>query len=318
MKSQSLLLLLASVTLFAAGGAACPRVLQQYTAPAPVVFEGTPTIDRIIAVNNANSEKIQQLQSTGATLKVPGVPALRTTVSFDRPKRFRLLADTSLTGVELDMGSNDQEFWMWVKRNRPPAVYYCAHDEFHNSAVRDVIPIEPSWIAEALGVVYFDPRGRHEGPYESGEGRIEIRTKIPTPEGDVTKLTVLDDSHGWVLEQHIFDVTGSRVASAIASHHRYDPGTGVTLPRHIEFELPTIEMSFTLEVSDYIVNRLTGDPETLWTRPKRNQVPPVDLGRIAGDSSHLMAPQFEQAPYNAPQTQPSQEASTPRSVYDRP
>ncbi len=293
--------LLALATLFAAGGAACPRILQQYTAPAPVVFEGEPTIDRVIAVTNANSDKIQQLQSTGATIKVPGVPALRTSLSYERDKRFRLIADTSITGVELDMGSNDREFWMWVKRNRPPAVYFCRHEEFHTSAVREVIPIEPTWIAEALGVVYFDPRGRHDGPYPRGEGEVEVRTKIPTPEGEVTKVTVLHSAHGWVLEQHMFDATGKRVASAVASHHRYDAGTGVTLPRHVEVDLPTIEMSFTLEVSDYIVNSLTGDPEMLWTRPERNGAPPVDLGRIARDSSRLLAPEFEQ----------------PRSVYER-
>jgi len=307
--SSSLLLLLTCATLLAAGGAACPRILQQYTAPAPVVFEGEPTLDRAIAVVNANSEKIEQLQSTGATLKVPGVPSLRASLHYERPRRFRLIADTSITGVELDMGSNNEEFWMWVKRNRPPAVYFCRHDEFHDSAVRDVIPIEPAWIAEALGVVHFDPRGRHDGPYVTGENRMEIRSKIPSPEGDMTKVTVLHSAHGWVLEQHVFDTTGNHIASAVASHHRYDPGTGVTLPRHIEIQLPTIEMSFTLEVSDYIVNSLTGDPASLWTRPDRNDVAPIDLGRIARDSSRLLAPQFDRQ-------QPTQPRS--RSVYERP
>ena len=299
---KPLLMLLTLATLFAAGGAACPRMLQQYTA-APIVFEGEPTLDRSIAVVNANSEKIQQLQSTGATIKVAGVPSLRASLSYERSRRFRLIADTSITGVELDMGSNDHEFWMWVKRNRPPAVYFCRHEEFQGSAVRDVLPIEPSWIAEALGVVYFDPRGRHDGPHHAGEGRLEIRSKVPTADGEVTKVTVIHSRHGWVLEQHVFDVNGRHIASAIASHHRYDPGTGVTLPRHIEVQLPTIEMSFTLEVSDYIVNSLTGDPETLWARPDRNSVPPVDLGRLARDSSRLLTPQFEQAP---------------RSYYERP
>ena len=290
---KPLLMLLTLATTFAAGGAACPRMLQQYTAPAPIVFEGPPTLDRTIAVVNANSKKIQQLQSTGATIKVPGVPSLRASLSYERSRRFRLIADTGITGVELDMGSNDHEFWMWVKRNRPPAVYFCRHDEFHGSAARDVLPIEPSWIAEALGVVYFDPRGRHDGPHASGEGRIEIRSKVSTADGEITKVTVIHSAHGWVLEQHIFDVSGQHIASAIASHHRFDPGTGVTLPRHIEIELPTIEMAFSLDISDYIVNSLTGDPDTLWSRPDRSSVPPVDLGRVARDSSRLMTPQFE-------------------------
>ncbi len=321
MKHGSLITLLTLTTLFAAGGAACPRMLQQYTAPAPVVFEATPTLDRVIAVVNANSEKINQLQSTGATLSVPGVPSLRTTLHYERSHRFRLIADTSITGVELDMGSNDEMFWMWVKRNRPPAVYFCRHDEFHKSAARDVIPIDPTWVAEALGVAHLDPRGLHEGPYAAGSGRIEIRSRVAGPEGEVTKVTILHAAHGWVLEQHIFDGRGARIASAVASHHRYDKINGVTLPRHVEIELPTIEMSFALDISDYIVNHISGDPATLWTMPTRGDAP-VDLGRIARDSSLPIAPQTPSpnlAPPAASRLLAPQFGPKPsdRSFYDR-
>jgi hypothetical protein len=89
--------------------------------------------------------------------------------------------------------------------------------------------------------------------------------------------------------------------------------------------LPTIEMSFKLEVADYIVNRLSGDPSTLWTMPQRSDVPPVDLGR------QFARTQPQAAPYNSPQPTPyaqpyGNEAlqlgppqyNEPRSFYDRP
>ena len=119
---------------------------------------------------------------------------------------------------------------------------------------------------------------------------MEMRSKIPTPEGESTKVTVLDDARGWVLEQHILDHTGRRIASAVASHHQYDATTGVTLPRHVEVQLPTIEMAFTLDVSDYMINRLTGDPATLWAMPHRSEVPPVNLGAIGRDGARLLPP----------------------------
>jgi hypothetical protein len=332
LKHHPLLSLLMLATLFAAGGASCPRMLQQYRVPpAPVVFEGQPTLDRTIAVINNNSDKVQQLQTTGASLSVAGFPSTRASLSFERPQRFRLIADTSLTGVELDMGSNNERFWMWIKRNDPPAVYFCRHEDFRTSGVREVIPIEPTWIAEALGVVTFDPAGHHEGPFPRGRGQIEIRSRIPTVDGEVQKVTVIDDTRGWVLEQHIYDARGQEIATAIASQHRHDPTTGVTLPRHVEVSLPTIEMAFKLDISDYIINRLSGDPSTLWTMPQRSEVPPIDLGRQFARSQPPPS-----APYAAPSTRPyagpygnealqlgppqwdAPPSNAPRSFYDRP
>jgi hypothetical protein len=331
-KHRPLIWLLLLATLFASGGASCPRMLQQYRVPpAPVVFEGQPSRERIIAVVNNNSDKINQLQTTGASLSVPGAPSLRASLSYEKTQRFRLIADTSITGVEVDMGSNNERFWMWVKRNDPPAVYFCRHDEFQTSGVREVMPIEPTWIAEALGVVRFDPAGQHEGPFLRGRGQVEIRSRIPTSDGEVRKVTVIDDTRGWVLEQHIYDASGREIATAIASQHRHDPTTGVTLPRHVEVNLPTIEMSFKLDVSDYIVNRLSGDPSTLWTMPQRSDVPPVDLGRQFARNN--LQPT---APANSPQPTPysgsygnealqlgtpqygEPSSNSPRSFYDRP
>lgn len=325
MKHRPLLSLLTLATLFAAGGASCPRMLERYRVPqAPVVFDQPPTLDRTIAVINNNSDKIQQLQSTGASLSVPGAPSLRASISYERPQRFRLIADTSLTGVEVDMGSNNERFWMWVKRNDPPAVYFCRHEDFRTSGVREVMPIEPTWIAEALGVVTFDPRGEHEGPFPRGRGQIEIRSRIPTADGQVQKVTIIDDTRGWVLEQHMFNVHGREIAAAVASQHRHDPATGVTLPRCVEVNLPTIEMGFKIDIADYIINRLSGDPSTLWTMPQRSDVPPVDLGRQFAQSN---SPAPSSTPTPTPYAQPyGNEAlqlgppqyGAPRSFYDRP
>ncbi|MCA9267421.1 MAG: hypothetical protein KDA41_03075 [Planctomycetales bacterium] len=322
MNHRPLLLLMLCAVLFAAGGASCPRMLQQYTAPAPIVFQGTPSTQQVIAVVNANSEEVRQLQSTGATLSAPGIPTLRASLTYEQPNRFRLIADTSLTGVELDLGSNDELFWMWVKRNDPPAVYFCRHDEFRQSAVRQTLPIEPTWLAEALGVVKFDPTAHHEGPFPAGDGKIEMRSTLNTADGPITKVTVLHAAHGWVLEQHIVDGAGRRIASAVASRHRYDSGAGVTLPRHVEVQLPTIEMQFSLDISDYIVNHIAGDPQTLWAMPERTNAEPVNLGALADANSRLQPPQWNEPPaaaYDPYQAQPVPPAAAAREpIYFTP
>ena len=54
-------------------------------------------------------------------------------IAAERPGRFRLTAGTAVTGQEIDLGSNDELFWMWVRRNQPPAVYFCRHDNLRTA-----------------------------------------------------------------------------------------------------------------------------------------------------------------------------------------
>ena len=119
-------------------------------------------------------------------------PVLRAHFAYQRPCFFRLRADTGFTGQEVDLGSNAQLFWFWVKRNEPPAVYYCRHDQFATSQARQMIPIEPNWLIEALGTMEIDPNLNHDGPYPAPDksNRICIRTIFTTPEGPNKKITV--------------------------------------------------------------------------------------------------------------------------------
>jgi hypothetical protein len=190
-----------------------------------------------------------------------------------------LRAQTSF-GTELDLGSNDQTYWMWVKRSDEPAVYWGKHEEFYESAARGLLPVPPDWLVEALGVVELDPTGNHEGPFRKQPGQIEVRTRVSTPNGGLTKVTVLDDARGWVVEQHVYDSAGQHLASALAAGFQFDPASGVSLPRLVEIRIPPASMQFTLQTPQHLVNQpLAGDPGQLWTMPQISGVPLVDLGQ---------------------------------------
>ena len=86
----------------------------------PEAFAGPPTLENVIYVVNANTQRVQRLQTENATLRVEGIPALRANLAYEQPRSFRLLAQLSqFTGRELDIGSNDELFWFWVRK-------YCA------------------------------------------------------------------------------------------------------------------------------------------------------------------------------------------------
>jgi hypothetical protein len=190
-------LLLLCTGLLALSGASCPQTLQRYINPLPRVLPPSPTLEQVIEVVNRNSSQIHSFSTNHASVSGSGFPSLGADVAFERPRRFRLRAGTGLTGTEIDLGSNDEVFWFWMRRNQPPAIYYCRHDQFATSQARLSTPFEPGWLIEALGIMEFDPALPHQGPHPLPDDRLRIDTIRNTPEGPLTKVTIVDGSQGW-------------------------------------------------------------------------------------------------------------------------
>ena len=278
---QGLLLLL---LLFCSSGATCNRSFRNpfatYGPPAPEVLLLGSSLDQVIAAVNQNSGRIHSYQSNNASITIPGmpgIPILRGNLAAQRPGRVRLQASTSLTGPEVDLGSNDDLFWFWVKRNEPPALYFSRHDQFVGSSAQQVMPIDPKWLHDALGMGQFFPNEQHEGPWPHGNGTLEIRSIVQTRSGTITKRTVIDAKRAWVLEQHIYDHTGTLLASARSLSHRYYPTQGVSLPQEIDLRLPVAQLALTIDVGTVELNQL-GENPALWSLPAMSGYPQIDLG----------------------------------------
>lgn len=236
--------------------------------PPPIAFSGLPTREEALAAVNANSGRIQQLQTRGASVSVPGAPAISAEIALEKPKNFRFRAGTSLLGPELDMGSNPLLFWFWAARAPEPDVYYARHDAFQSSRARQMLPIEPTWLIDALGVVEIDPATVLEGPTTAGKDRVQLKTTLTAAAGQFTRLVQLDAKHGWVLEQHLFDPRGQLVASARSSQHHYYHLDGVSLPKRIEVEVPQGQMRFQLDVAEWQINVPPVEGNSLFELPR--------------------------------------------------
>lgn len=309
--------------LVGAGGASCPRMVEQYRLPVSPVFAHDAKLDQVAMVINENSARIQSISATGAKISSSEFPTLKASLAVERPKRLRLMAEaTALTGGEFDLGSNDEIFWFWVKRNTPPALYYCRHDQFDSSVSRGVVPIEPDWLIEALGIVTFDGGDEHQGPFPVGRNRLEIRTIVQRPTGNLTKVRVVDASRGWIVAQHIYDSTGQRLASALASGHRRDPLSQAVLPRHVEIQWPLSDFSLKIDLGQVTLNNVPTDNAQLWTKPVYDGWPDVDLAtaRVSSgpDGQPVITPGVAVPPsYSESGGEPAREARTP-SAQDPP
>jgi len=246
--------------------------------PPPQVLPPGAGLEQVIAAVNRNNSQIQALYSNSATLSGPGHPTLQAHIAFQRQRNFRLRADTGLTGTEVDLGSNDQLFWFWIKRNQPPAVYFCRHDQFPTSQARQMIPIDPNWLIEALGTLELDPSLPHQGPYPDKGNRIQIRTVRETPDGPNMKVTIIDSVSAWVMEQQIYDTQGRLRARSVVENYRRDPRTKLYVPTAVRVECPEAQFSMRIDLGAVQVNQLQGNPAELWTMPNYPGSTLVDLG----------------------------------------
>lgn len=275
---RSLLWLAVAVTLFAAGGANCSQMVRP---PMPPVLQSSPSIEEVVQVVNDNSRQIQSFSTNRATISVPGAPTLRANLAMQRPRHFRLRAET-LMGPELDVGSNEELFWFWVRQSKEPGVYYCRHGEFGGSRAQHMIPISPEQLAEAMGLMELDPSLPHQGPFTRPDGRLEIHTITETAAGVNKKVTVIDQNYGWVLAQHFYDAHNNPLLSVNAQEHRRDPLSGLVMPRKVLIECPRSQFRMTVDLGNVEINTLSQDRGQLWSMPTYRGSPAVDLGRVAG------------------------------------
>lgn len=274
------------LTAVASSGASCSPGWRNPWAslgpPAPSVLATGSSVPQIIAAVNQNTARIQTYAANNATITVPGMPGpmLQGNIAIERPQRFRLRAGTALSGPELDLGSNEQLFWFWVKRNVPPALYYTRHDQYMTSAARQVLPVEPSWLMDALGLITLDPNAAYEGPFARSDGSLELRSQVATPSGTMSRVVVVDPTRAWVLEQHLYDPGGKPVASAVAQRHRYDPINQISLPERVAITVPGAQLALTLDMGQIVVNQPVGDGQ-MFALPVIDGFPAVDLSTLA-------------------------------------
>src|SRR5687768_3600058 len=111
-------------------------MVRQVSAPTQRVLPVSPTLEQVVNVVNQNGLQVRSLSSNQVSISMPGAPVdlNSSTLAAERVRKFRLRAGNRFTGQEADIGSNDELFWIWVKRNQEPSIFFCRHDQFANSA----------------------------------------------------------------------------------------------------------------------------------------------------------------------------------------
>jgi len=237
--------------------------------PLPVQFNQLPSQQQLIASLNARSARVRQLSSR-VTVNLPGAPKIRGNLQVEFPNRMRMTAGImGASELGVDVGSNDQDFWIWSKASlpgQPPALYHANHSAFQTSAVRQSIPLEPKWVIEAIGLVNFSPTDVHYGPVMTPDGRMKLTTVHQTASGPQYRVTLLTASTGLIEQQAMYDSAGKRIAYVNSLKYRNYPDDQMSLPQKIELFMTQpdgTDLKIELEAGTYSF-RINGDTNQLW------------------------------------------------------
>ena len=139
--------------------------------PKPI-FTSDPTREQLADVIN-RSRNVQSLQSNSVTVNVNNERTINTNLTWAREKRFRMTA--SVAGVAgVDIGSNDEVFWMAIRGGLTKEMYYARHVEFESQIERPVLPVSPIWLIQAMGICEIDLYRLVQEPVRRADGMIEL------------------------------------------------------------------------------------------------------------------------------------------------
>jgi hypothetical protein len=252
--------------------------------PADPVATYTPATEELVAYLNRNSEKIPGIQSndigltcyagTGVGIPVGGK------IRAQGPRSFRMTAD-ALGNREVDLGSNDQEFWYWIRRGDPYQVF-CSYQALEEGRVKQMrFPFQPDWVLEAMGMGRYGPAEKYELATEPGHFKLIERTK--SPQGVPVKKIIVFDAQDRSKKPDLPQVTdylvvdersGKLIGSAKITRRQILPGGG-EIPRELELRWPEENMKLVLHLTGVQVNG--NIPSQVFVRTKLNGVHSYDL-----------------------------------------
>jgi hypothetical protein len=100
------------------------------------------------SIENFYSKDIQiKIWENGHRYKLTGE------IAYVKPSNFYMSID-SIFGKEVEIGSNEKEFWYWSRRDKNPALYWSYNEDFNKTRLKT--PFNPIFMKSTLGLESLD------------------------------------------------------------------------------------------------------------------------------------------------------------------
>jgi len=135
--------------------------------------------DQLVDYLNTQASRLQSLTCEQATVTARqgliSMPSLRCDLAASQKSNFRLRGQGGAVGAKIDLGSNDDQFWLYVDAPTVrPTFVYASHSDFDSNRAKlpEGIPFEPDWVMQALGMITFP----HDAKYDTVKVDEKART----------------------------------------------------------------------------------------------------------------------------------------------
>lgn len=156
--------------------------------------------EQLVAYLNDRADRLQSIthadvRVTARDRSIP-MPPLRGTLVASQPRNFRMVGDAAMA-AKVDLGSNDQQFWVYAKvPTQDPMFVFASHTDFSEGKAKipGGIPFEPEWVMQAFGMAHFPPTNQYAVLPPDDKGRTyTLKWPAVTPSGvSVVKEIVFD------------------------------------------------------------------------------------------------------------------------------
>jgi hypothetical protein len=237
----------------------------------------------VIAQLNDNARRVQAFECRSVDIDAKqGAQSfgLQGMLACQKPHGFRMVA-SALGSDEVDIGSNDQEFWYWLKRAEPkPYVFHCSYEDLNRGNVRYMpFPFQPDWIMEAFGVAEYDTAKKYT--LKPNGNALNMFEESLSPQGQrIWKVTVLRNGPNnrlQIVAHRLVDANGKDICTANIEQTQVDPATGAVLPKRVVLYWPQDKTELKMVLGKLRVGAVDG-PQ-LFNRAALNSLPSFDLAR---------------------------------------
>ena len=253
-----------------------------------------PHKEELVAHLNRNISRIHGWRANGARIQVGGI-SLAGKLAVERDRHVRLVVSSPLRS-EVDLGSNDEGFWVW-SRHMDPAFVTCRHENIVAARQKLGVPFEPDFLMQALSVM---PISASEMSMEvdTADQKARLVQSFPSAHGRPLRRVVLVDlkkGNGIIVEHSLYDGGARPLALAKLRDHRLDRESGAVLAHHVSLEWPAQQMKMSMELGKIQINP-PSIPSEIWDMPKFPGVTVTRLDEGILPDRPVVLGQIEDAP----------------------
>jgi hypothetical protein len=261
--------------------------------PPPPGPASTPTSASLVSYLNRQADRVAVLESSDVDIitHVQGkrMPGLKGFMVCEKPRNFRLTGEAVGTDY-VDIGSNNEQFWFWVKDGASP-LYYCSYSDYERG-VQLPLPFQPEWVVQALGMAKYDPNGKYR--VEQKGNTYELIEEMMLQGQPARKITVFNsrnvsDDQPQVMAHIVQDArSGKTLCQATVKRMRFveyrtQQGAGrVYFPAEIQLEWPSEQLAMTMKIGKATANHKmsNADASRYFTLPNWNGLKRIDLAQM--------------------------------------